>query len=98
MNKITIPKSWQPPKYQLGQRVSQGEIIGIEYRLPGTYRAYEFGTGWFYIVLPDDYSDCAETIKECDIKLPTLEYKQEVLETIETYRSRISTLTQQLEQ
>ncbi|MBE9212906.1 hypothetical protein IQ247_09410 [Plectonema cf. radiosum LEGE 06105] len=48
MNKINIPASWTPPKYQLGQRIEQGEIVGIEYHLPGTQRELQNLDSSFY--------------------------------------------------
>lgn len=97
-SKINIPKSWKIPKYQLGQRVKQGEIIGIEYRIPGTNRAYELGIGWVYTVLPNNYSDSVEIIQETEIKLATPESHQEIRDTINAYNKRISTLAEQLDQ
>jgi hypothetical protein len=96
INTISLPKSWAPPKYHLGQRVKQGEITGLEYNPPGTRRAYELGEGWSYTVLLDDYSGKAEIYKERQIELPTPESYKEIQELIDLHQSRIAALTEQL--
>ncbi|MEH2274403.1 MAG: hypothetical protein V7K40_06230 [Nostoc sp.] len=96
--KIAIPNSWTPPLYRLGQRVKQGEIIGLEYHPPGTQRAYEFGQGWSYTVLLDDYSAEVDIYKERQIELPTdSESHSCVQELINQHQIRITALTEQME-
>ncbi|MEH1789652.1 MAG: HNH endonuclease [Nostoc sp.] len=51
---INVPKNWQPPKHPLGQKVKQGQIVGVIYHPPGTLRAKESGEKWTYFVLEDD--------------------------------------------
>ena len=98
MNRMNIPKFWPLPKYTLGQRVEQGEIVGIEYRSPGTYRANELGQGWFYQVLPDEYSESVEIYREKDIELASSDFQNEIFELIINYQNRIFELIAQLKQ
>lgn len=98
INTIRIPKNWIPPKYHLGQRVKQGEITGLEYNPPGTRRAYELGIGWSYTVVADDYSGEVEIFKERQIELATTQSREEIQELIDLHQSRITALTEQLEQ
>ncbi len=99
MNKITIPNSWTPPLYHLGQRVKQGEITGIEYHPPGTGIAYELGQGWTYIVLPDEYSDYVDMAPESQIELLTPSASaHEVERLIDLHGLRITALTEQMAQ
>ncbi|WP_334826689.1 hypothetical protein [Nostoc sp.] len=98
-SKISFPSHWKSPKYSLGKRVKQGEIIGIEYYPPGTQRAYELGVGWTYTVLLDDYCSEVDTYKECDIQLLTdSESHKEIQELIDQHQDRIAALTEQFEE
>ncbi len=95
---IRFPSHWKTPKYYLGQRVKQGEIVGLEYHPPGTQRAYELGEGWTYVILPTDYSEEVEIKSEHNIELlPPSESNKEIKELIDLYQNRIATLTEQLE-
>jgi hypothetical protein len=97
MNTINLPTSWTLPKYHLGQRVKQGEIIGLEYHPPGTQRACELGDGWSYTVLSDEYSGAVEICEEGQIQLLTpADRNKEVRELIELHQKRVAALTEQL--
>ncbi|MEH1777094.1 HNH endonuclease [Nostoc sp.] len=73
---IRFPSHWPQPKYQLGQLVSLGRIIGVEYQSPGTRRAYDLGLGWIYAVLIDDLGYDTLQLKESEIELPSLSLLQ----------------------
>ncbi|MFN6472578.1 MAG: HNH endonuclease [Nostoc sp. SerVER01] len=97
-SKICFPSHWKKPKYHFGQRVNGGEIVGLEYHIPGTLRAYELGEGWHYWVSPDPMSDSVESCKESQIKpLSPTEIKEEIQAEIEFYQSKVAALTEQLE-
>lgn len=51
---IYIPGHWDVPKYQFGQLVKQGRIIGLEYQPPETKRGYDLKERWIYSVLMND--------------------------------------------
>ncbi|MFN6474352.1 MAG: HNH endonuclease [Nostoc sp. SerVER01] len=98
---IRFPSHWKKPKYQLGDLVKQGRIIGVEYQSLGTRRAYELGSGWIYSVLLDDQVYDTENIKESDIKLPTLEALQAEIEYEKSllliHQENLHILTEQVE-
>ncbi|MEH2070050.1 MAG: HNH endonuclease [Nostoc sp.] len=98
-SKIRFPNHWKKPKYHLGQRVKQGEIVGLEYHRPGTLRAYELGNGWHYWVCRDSMSDSVESCTESQIKpLSPTEIKEEIQAEIEFHADKLTALTQQLEE
>ncbi|MCG6138764.1 MAG: hypothetical protein MET45_29920 [Nostoc sp. LLA-1] len=47
---IAVPDYWKRPKYSLGQRIKQGIIVGIQYRLPDDSLAECSEGYWHYIV------------------------------------------------
>jgi hypothetical protein len=96
---IRFPSHWAIPKYHLGQRVSLGQIVGLEYHPPGTLRAYELGEGWSYWVCRDEMSDSVESCKEEHIKpLSPAEIKEEIQAEIDFHASKVTALTEQLEE
>jgi hypothetical protein len=98
MKNIEFPEHWQAPKYKLGQHVKQGQIIGMEYRAPGTRLSYMYGEGWSYWVLADLMGD-AEDIDESDIELATAKELRSVVEEqqalIEAYQQNVVALNEQ---
>ncbi len=66
--KIRIPRGWTNLKYCLGQKVKQGQIVGIIYHPPGTKRALECGERWTYFVLADDQADEIDSYSQLEIK------------------------------
>ncbi len=95
---IRFPSHWKKPKYHLGQRVKQGEIVGLEYHRPGTLIAHELDEGWTYWVCRDEMSESAESCTESQIKpLSPTEIKEEIQAEIDLYQNRIATLILELE-
>jgi len=98
-SKIRFPSHWPQPKYHLGQRVKQGEIVGVEYYQPKTLRGYEEGAGWSYWVLRNDLSDQAEAMRESNIQpLKTSELQEEIQAEIEFYQSKITALNEHIQE
>ncbi|MEH1828279.1 MAG: HNH endonuclease [Nostoc sp.] len=96
---IRFPSHWKKPKYQLGQLVKQGEIIGVEYHYPASLMADEFGEGWTYWVLIDKHAADVESFSERNITpLSNLELQQSVQSEIEFHQSKLAALTEQLTQ
>ncbi|WP_375495381.1 hypothetical protein [uncultured Nostoc sp.] len=100
MKNISFPNHWESPKYQLGQLVKQGRIIGVEYQAPGTTRAYDLSKGWIYSVLIDDLGYDTENVLESDIKPPSLEQLEAEIDyeksLAEIHLENCSVLTKQL--
>jgi HNH endonuclease len=96
---IRFPSHWPQPKYHLGQRVKQGEIVGVEYYQPKTLRGYEEGAGWSYWVLENDLSDQAEAMRESNISpLKASELIEEIQSEIEFYQSKITALNEHIQE
>ena len=91
-----IPSSWEQPLYKLGQRVEQGEIIGILYYPEGTILAREYGSGWRYDLLSSGIHENLQQLDESSIKpLSHLEIQAVITEEIEFHNARIASLTEQ---
>ncbi|HYW17925.1 MAG TPA: HNH endonuclease, partial [Nodularia sp. (in: cyanobacteria)] len=96
---IRFPSHWGKPKYHLGQRVKEGEIVGVEYYQPKTLRGYEEGAGWSYWVLRNDLSDQAEAFRESNISpLKTSELIEDIQSEIEFYQNKITALNEHIQE
>ncbi|MEH1822105.1 MAG: HNH endonuclease [Nostoc sp.] len=97
---IRFPSHWTQPKYQLGQLVKQGRIIGIEYQSPGTRRAYDLGKGWIYAVLIDDQGYDTLQLKDSEIEPPPLSVLQAEINyeksLVEIHQKNLVVLDEQL--
>ncbi|QKQ75607.1 HNH endonuclease [Nostoc sp. TCL240-02] len=97
---IRFPSHWPQPKYQLGQLVKQGRIIGIEYQSPGTRRAYDLGKGWIYAVLIDDLGYDTLHLKDSEIEPPPLSVLQAEINyeksLVEIHQKNLVVLDEQL--
>ncbi|MBU7585715.1 MAG: hypothetical protein KAF91_22995 [Nostoc sp. TH1S01] len=78
---VSIPPSWQYPRFGFGQRTERGQIIGLKYYAEDTYLADEYGAGWRYILLPNKNTEDDETRIEDDIKLLSPQELKTVLDT-----------------
>ena len=91
-----IPNSWKQPLYKLGQRVEQGEIIGMLYYPEGTILAYEYGSEWHYNLLVSGIEEELQLLGESSIKPLSPEQLQTLItEEIEFHNARIASLTEQ---
>ncbi|YAG17022.1 hypothetical protein NSTC745_06407 [Nostoc sp. DSM 114161] len=99
---LRIPSHWESPKYRLGQMVKLGRIIGVEYQLPATKRAYDLGEGWIYTVLVDDEEYETQNVKESDIEPVSLEQLQAEIERQQTlvalHQKNLAVLLKQLDE
>ncbi|MBD2492315.1 hypothetical protein [Aulosira sp. FACHB-615] len=94
---INIPQNWDYPRFTFGDRTQQGIILGMEYYLPNTPLAHEYGHGWRYAVMPDD--GCDEIRYYFDDQLQTLsiaEVQQKLQAEIDEHQQQIKALQQQL--
>ncbi|KYC42081.1 hypothetical protein WA1_18945 [Scytonema hofmannii PCC 7110] len=95
---IVIPEEWTAPKYQLGQWIKQGLIVGIEYYLPNSFRGNKYGAGWIYWVMPHKDSEDTETWSEESVKPLTEADLQEMIQKeVNSCNTKIAALTEQLE-
>lgn len=88
MNTIKIPSDWTPPKYNFGQMVRQGEIVGME---------NHFDAGWHYWVRPDANSEDTQSYPEFQINPFSPEELRALLHSeIQFHQSKITALVEQL--
>lgn len=52
-NHIFIPQDWTQPKYQLGQLVEQGWIVGMRYYPGYSAMGRTYQSGWHYDIVHD---------------------------------------------
>ena len=88
---ITFPKNWNQPKYQLGQLVRQGWIVGMRYYPKNSAMGHTYHVGWHYDVVPDWLEVDATYHTEKDIE----SYSPE--ETVAELQAEIDALTLQIE-
>ncbi|MBD2771174.1 hypothetical protein [Iningainema tapete] len=90
--KISIPSNWTRPKYQFGQRVKQGEIIGMEY--------WQVEDCWRYWVLPDpnNFEESQSFLEDLISPLSPEESRALIHDEIKSYQSKIAALVSQLKQ
>lgn len=96
---VTIPNYWTSPKYSLGQRIKQGIIVGIQYRLPNNLLAQSSDGSWQYIVKVSSNSKDKEVedLQEHEVQpLPTQELHRLLTGEIEAYQRKITVLMQEL--
>jgi hypothetical protein len=94
---IVIPEDWSTPKYQLGQWIKQGLIVGIEYYLPGSFRGNKYGAGWVYWVMPHRDSEDTESWGEESVKPLTENDLRELIEKeANSHNIKLAALTEQL--
>ncbi len=99
---IRFPSHWKKPKYQLGQQMKQGQIVGIEYHPPSTKRASIFGENWTYCLLINDQDAEIEIFTEQNLQplspselLSEIESQKTLLEV---YQNNIAALTTAFEE
>jgi hypothetical protein len=96
---VTIPNYWTSPKYSLGQRIKQGIIVGIQYRLPNNLIAESRDGSWQYTVqVSTNLLDKeVEDLQEHEVQtLPTQELHRLLTAEIEAYQRKITGLMQEL--
>lgn len=97
-NFMAIPKHWNQPKYLLGQRTTQGMIVGIQYCLFENLLTPEREGLWRYAVLVSIEDEQIQYVDEASIQLPSpQELRLEVEAELEFYQRKIQNLQQQLE-
>ncbi|MEH1779724.1 MAG: hypothetical protein V7L26_11525 [Nostoc sp.] len=102
MKNISFPNHWESPKYQLGQQMKQGQIVGIEYHPPGTKRESIFGENWTYCLLMNDLDSDVEIFREQNLQplsrvelLSEIESKKALLEV---YQNNIAAMSELIEE
>ncbi len=96
---IILPSTWTPPKYRFGQMVKQGQIVGMEYYPPGSYRACQHGEGWIYWILLDQNADDTESFGESSLRPLNPEELHTLIEAeVKSHTTRVAALKEQLEQ
>ncbi|MBW4617456.1 MAG: hypothetical protein KME21_30430 [Desmonostoc vinosum HA7617-LM4] len=94
---ISIPQSWQYPRFTFGQRTERGAIIGMKYYDEDTYLADEYGAGWRYILLPDKNYEDEEHRVEDELELLTpQELKTQIEAEISNHLRQIQSLKHEL--
>ena len=90
-NTIFFPKNWTQPKYQLGQLVRQGWIVGMRYYPKNSALGNTYYPGWHYDVVPNWLETEATYHIEEEIEL----YSPQ--ETVAELQAEIDALTLQIE-
>lgn len=94
---IVIPEEWTSPKYQLGQWIKQGLIVGIEYCLPDSLRGKRYGEGWVYWVMSHEDSEETETMREESIRpLTPADLHEMIQKEVDAHSSKLAKLNEQL--
>ncbi|MFB2769819.1 hypothetical protein ACE1AT_11100 [Pelatocladus sp. BLCC-F211] len=96
---LAIPSDWTVPKYSLGQWTKQGLIVGVEFYPSDTLLACQYGQKWRYSVLRHKLTEDTDYHQEDGLEpLSVQEMRSKILSEIKLYQSRITNLTERLEQ
>lgn len=96
---IRLPGNWDRPKYQFGQQVKQGKIVGMEYYPEGSRASHQYGTEWRYTVIPHELDDAEDVTYYHESGIEPLapeELRQRIQAEIDFYQSKVTALQTQL--
>lgn len=93
MFNLPLPPGWKLPKYNFGDRVKQGLVIGLCAYPADSYPGRVYGTEWKYTILPDKAEEDLEYFSESELEpLSGEELKAQIEEEIRQHKEALTAL------